>query len=121
MSCNCCGGSKMVLACSGASNVGQLTNEVAKRLDIESLAKFYCLAGPGGDIGAMVTAVKDAGQVLVIDGCPVACAKLIMELSGIADYEYVVVTDLGIEKNRDFELAGSGRGVRASACRAKIG
>jgi len=121
MSFSCCGGSRMVLACSGASNVGQLTNEVAKRLDIESLARFYCLAGPGGDIDAMVKTVKDADQVLVIDGCPVACAKLIMERSGIADYEYIVVTDLGVEKNRNFNLPEADVECVASACRAKIG
>lgn len=120
MSCNGSGSSRLVLAGSGASNVGQLTNEAAKRLDIEKSAKFYCLAGPGGDIQAMTQSVKDADQVLVIDGCPVACAKLIMERTGIADYEYVVVTDLGIEKNRDFDLPEADVESVTSACRARI-
>jgi uncharacterized metal-binding protein len=123
MSCNCSckGSSTMVLACSGASNVGQLTNEAAMRLDTEKLAKFYCLAGPGGDIEPMVKAVKDAGHVLVLDGCPVACAKLIVDRAGVADYEYVVMTELGIEKNRDFALPDSHVEQVMAACRARIG
>ena len=121
MSCNCSGSSKLVLACSGASNVGQLTNEAAKRLDIEKLAKFYCLAGPGGDIESMTKTVQNAEQVLAVDGCPVGCAKSIMERAGIADYEYVLVTELGIEKNRDFDLPEAHVESVTSACRAKIG
>jgi len=119
-SCSCKGSSTMVLACSGASNVGQLTNEVAMRLDMEKAAKFYCLAGPGGDIEPMVKAVKDADQLLVLDGCPVACAKLIMERAGVADYEYVVVTELGIEKNRDFDLPEADVDRVVAECRSKI-
>ncbi|MCX6344077.1 MAG: putative zinc-binding protein [Armatimonadetes bacterium] len=120
MSCNCSGSSKMVLACSGASNVGQLSNEAAKRLDIEQSAKFYCLAGPGGDIDAMVSAVNEVEKLVVIDGCGVACAKLIMERSGIDNYCYVVVTDLGIEKNRNFSLPEADIECVTSACRAMI-
>lgn len=121
MACNnCSGSSKMVLACSGASNVGQLTNEAAKRLDIEKAARFYCLAGPGGDVDAMVNTVKDADKVLVVDGCPVACGKLIAEKSGIEDYDYVLVTELGIEKNRDFALPESDIEKVVSACNAKL-
>jgi uncharacterized metal-binding protein len=111
----------MVLACSGASNVGQITNEVAKRLDSEKLARFYCLAGPGGDIDAMVQAVKSADQLLVIDGCSVACGRLIMERAGVEDYQYVVVTDLGIEKNRDFSLPEEHLDQVMTRCRAMIG
>jgi uncharacterized metal-binding protein len=111
----------MVLACSGASNVGQLTNEAAKRLDGENAAKFYCLAGPGGDIEPMVKAVKDAGQLLALDGCPVGCAKLIMDRAGRTDYEYVVVTELGIEKNRDFSLPESDVEQVMAECRTRLG
>ena len=69
----------------------------------------------------MVKAVKEAGQLLVLDGCPVACAKLIMDRAGVADYEYVVVTELGIEKNRDFALPDSHIEQVMVACRTRIG
>lgn len=118
--CSCSGSNRLVLACSGASNVGQLTNEVAKRLDAEKSAKFYCLAGPGGHVPAMTANVQAADKVLVLDGCPVACAKLIAEQAGITDYDYVMVTDLGIEKSRDFNLPEADIETVLSAGRAAL-
>ena len=102
----CCrsGDTATVLACSGGSNVGQVTNEVAKLLDSEGLARLFCLAGVGGHIAGMVTSVDGADKVLVLDGCPVACGKAVMDAAGLKSYEWLVVTDLGIEKKHDFAL-----------------
>lgn len=100
----CCGGTNIFLACSGGSNVGQIANEAAKELDIEGAGKFFCLAGVGGHISGMVESVKGADKVIVIDGCPVACAKKCMESAGITGYEYIVVTELGIEKKHEFSF-----------------
>jgi len=47
-SCCCSADTAVTLACSGGSNVGQITSEVAKRLWSEGLANFFCLAG--GDV-----------------------------------------------------------------------
>lgn len=119
---NCCcgGGVRTILACSGASNVGQITNEVAKRLDGEKQGRFFCLAGVGGHISGMVASVDGSDKVLVIDGCPVACARLTMEEAGLNSYEYVVVTDLGIEKNHDFALDAADIERTLIACRHKL-
>jgi len=102
--CSCEGGVKMVLACAGASNVGQMTNEAAKRLDEAGVACYFCLAGVGGHVSGMVESVKGADKVLVLDGCDVACAKKAMEAAGMEGYEYLVVTDLRIEKVHDFKM-----------------
>ena len=102
--CGCSTTTNVVLACSGGSNVGQLTNEAAKRLNSEKVAKFSCLADIGGRVSGMVASVKGADKVLVIDGCPVACAKHCMTQAGIENYQYLVVTDLGIEKNSRLEV-----------------
>ena len=99
----CCGGkTNIILACSGGSNVGQITNEVAKELDNTGQARFFCLAGVGGRISGMVESVKGADKIVVLDGCPVACGKKCMEGAGIAGYEYLIVTELGIEKKHEF-------------------
>ena len=103
--CKCEGGVKTVLACAGASNVGQMTNKVAKRLDKSGKAGYFCLAGIGGHISGMIESVKGADKVLVLDGCDVACAKKTMEAAEIKDYEYLVVTNLGIEKEHVFDLS----------------
>jgi uncharacterized metal-binding protein len=93
----------MVLACSGGSNVGQISNEVARKLTVENKAVMFCLAGLGGDVEPLVERTKEADRVLVIDGCPVACAKKTVERHGI-EHEWLELTDCGIEKTPSLEL-----------------
>lgn len=102
-SCSCCGPVTMLFACSGGSNVGQISNEVARRLAVDNRGVMFCLAGLGGDIEPMVERAKGAARVLVIDGCPVACAKKTLERHGI-DHEWLELTSLGIDKCPDLEL-----------------
>jgi len=102
----CCSQSKpvMILACSGGSNVGQATNQAAVELTREGVGKMFCLAGIGGGLQSFVQAVRDAGPVVVLDGCAVGCAKAIMENAGLKAQQYLVATDLGIEKVKDQQL-----------------
>ncbi len=118
--CCCSGGTTTILACSGGSNVGQITNEVAKRLDVAGVGKFFCLAGVGGQISGMLASVEGSDRVLVIDGCPVACAKKILAAADLDGYNYVVVTDLGIEKAHDFTLSEQDIERVMSACKASL-
>jgi len=107
MSASCCENKKeiMILACSGGSNVGQLTNQAAVELTREGFGKMFCLAGIGGGLSGFVQSTLDTPQVVVLDGCPVGCAKACLERAGIPLKHYVVVTDLGIEKVKDRQLA----------------
>lgn len=107
MSNTCCGAKqpRMILACSGGSNVGQLTNQAAVELTREGFGTMFCLAGLGGGIPGMVKAARDAGQVTVLDGCAVGCAKAILEQAGLPLGDYLVVTDLGIDKVKNPQLA----------------
>lgn len=100
MSDTCCDAKppRMILACSGGSNVGQLTNQAAVELTREGFGTMFCLAGLGGGIAGIVQAARDAGQVTVLDGCSVGCAKAIMQNAGVPMQDYLVVTDLGIDK-----------------------
>lgn len=121
MSCSCSTDTKTVLACSGASNVGQITNEVAKALDTSDEASFFCLAGIGGHVSGMIESVKGSDKVVVLDGCPVGCAKKTMDEAGITGYEYLVVTDLGIVKKHNFDLATADMEKAVAAVRAMLG
>ncbi len=94
----------MILACSGGSNVGQLSNQAAIELTQEGLGKMFCLAGIGGNLSGFVQSAKDIDQMVAIDGCKVGCAKAILEQAGVPLQEYVVVTDSGIEKDKNFSL-----------------
>ena len=103
----CCvpGGNIMILACSGGSNVGQLSNQAAIELTQEGFGKMFCLAGIGGHLGGFVQSAKDVPVMVAIDGCEVGCAKAILEHAKIPMKNYLVITEnLGIEKNKDFSL-----------------
>ena len=101
----CCSGEvTIVMACSGGSNVGQITNEVGKMLDKQGVATLFCLAGVGGHIPGMVASVEGADKVLVIDGCQVKCGKECMDKAGLTGYDHLVVTELGIKKAHTFDL-----------------
>ncbi len=89
----------ILLTCSGASNVGQMSHQAVVELAQEGFGKFFCLAGIGAHLSKFVQGAKDNPEVVVIDGCPVGCAKRITEHAEISVSKYLVVTKLGIEKN----------------------
>jgi uncharacterized metal-binding protein len=107
MSEDCCKSNNniMILACSGGSNVGQLSNQAAVELTQEGFGKMYCLAGIGGQLKGFVQSAKDVPMIAAIDGCAVGCAKAILKNADIPNYNYIVLTDLGIEKNKNFNLS----------------
>ena len=106
MSEECCapGGNVMILTCSGGSNVGQLANQAAVELTQEGFGRIFCLAGIGAHLSGFVQSAKDVPAMVAIDGCSVGCTKAMLEHAEIPIKGYVVLTDLGIEKNKDFNL-----------------
>ncbi|HUV24711.1 MAG TPA: putative zinc-binding protein [Methanomassiliicoccales archaeon] len=102
--CTCGGSPVIILACSGASNVGQLANEVARRLSNGDSYKMSCLAGIGAHVPTIVETAKAARKVVVIDGCPVACGKKAADLSGVKIQDHFIITELGIKKSYDLDI-----------------
>lgn len=106
---NCCetsGTTAMLLPCSGGSNVGQIANRAAVELTMEGFGKIFCLAGIGGRISGFVQSAKDAESVIVIDGCEIGCGRATLQGAGVPlpRHRHLVVTEYGIEKNKDFNL-----------------
>jgi uncharacterized metal-binding protein len=89
----------LVMSCSGASNTGDYTDKIARKLDEHKDAGMACL--PKISIGdpALIEKVKKAGgKLVVLDGCPLHCAKKILNNAGITDFLHLTITDLGIKK-----------------------
>ena len=103
---DCCSsnGNIMILACSGGSNVGQLANQAAVELTQEGFGKMFCLAGIGGQLSGFVQSAKDVPKMVAIDGCQVGCARAILKQAQVPLKNYIVLTDLGIEKNKNYDL-----------------
>jgi uncharacterized metal-binding protein len=106
MSDDCCSQTKniMILPCSGGSNVGQTANQAAVELTREGFGKMYCLAGIGGALNSFVQSAKDVEEMIVIDGCDIACGRACLEKAGIPVKKHVIVTQLDIKKNSDLTL-----------------
>ncbi|PKM78096.1 MAG: zinc-binding protein [Firmicutes bacterium HGW-Firmicutes-15] len=85
----CCSNSTnmVVVACSGASNLGQISNGIAVRIQQQGIGQMTCLAAIGAHVDSYIKSAIDA-DLIVIDGCAVACAKRTIEHVGISDFRY---------------------------------
>jgi uncharacterized metal-binding protein len=119
---NCCDGGNdvMILACSGGSNVGQLANQAAIELTQEGIGKMFCLAGIGAHLSGFVQSAVDVPVLVAIDGCSVGCTKGILEHAEIVARHYVVLTDEGIEKNKNFNLSRADIDQVKTAVKARL-
>jgi uncharacterized metal-binding protein len=89
-----------VVACSGASNTGQYSDLVARKLMQSGKAKMLCLARFSVDEKFTEIAGNEIEKLVVLDGCPINCAELIMKTAGISEFIHVNTTDFGIVKGK---------------------
>ena len=88
----------IVYACSGCSDAGELADRVARTLARDGVAQMSCLAGIGGRVKSLLAKAEQAERILVIDGCPLSCAKHTFERAGISDFTHLGLQDLGLRK-----------------------
>lgn len=95
-----CGSSEyMVLACSGACDLGQISDLIARQLRDNGVRKMNCLAVVGAGIEKSIEDFKTK-NILMLDGCAVDCGKKILDKAGFKDYRYVRLTDYGYTKGQ---------------------
>lgn len=87
-----------VLACSGCSHAGELADHIARRLAALGHAKMSCLAGVGGRVKSIMETVQKAPELLMIDGCPLACGANSLKLAGITKFKHLQLQEFGIRK-----------------------
>ncbi|WP_233862428.1 putative zinc-binding protein [Paraburkholderia adhaesiva] len=95
----------LVYACSGCSSAAQLANHVAVRLDRQGTAEMSCIAGVGGDVPALLKVARAGRPILVIDGCPLVCAKRSLERHSITPDKHMQLAECGVKKrlHADFD------------------
>lgn len=98
--CICQGAPQLIFPCSGAADVGEISDRAARRLTRDGTARMFCLAGIGGRVSDILESTRAASKILVIDGCPADCAKKTLELAGYNNYRHIRITDLGMEKGK---------------------
>jgi len=90
-----------IVACSGASNTGQTTNEVAANLCAKSDEyTMVCLAALTLGHKNSLDKIADAKKIVVVDGCPVKCASQIVAkyTDKKPDLDIQVMEEYGIKK-----------------------
>jgi uncharacterized metal-binding protein len=89
---------KTLITCSGLSNTGRLTTQVATILMSRHPASItWVKAHKGGQ--HIADAAEDADLIIVLEGCPDHCASKKLTEAGIRAKIHLVVTELGVEKN----------------------
>lgn len=82
---DCCGNTSkktILLACSGAADVGALADRTARALAKEGKGSLICLAAIGAGIEDKLKLLMDADEAITIDGCGVECAKKMVVKTG---------------------------------------
>ena len=88
----------LVYSCSGCSNVAQLANTLAVRLDRAGLAEMSCIAGVGGRVEALVRKAHSGRPILAIDGCPLHCARACLAQHGVTPDVHITLSSYGLRK-----------------------
>ena len=89
----------LIFPCSGSSDVGELSDRVARKIAKCGKAKMFCLSGIGAHIPGMIESTKAAKRIIAINGCPVSCAKKTLEHAGFKVESYNL-KDLGFDKGK---------------------
>ena len=95
----------LVYSCSGCSSAAQMANHVALRLDRGGVAEMSCIAGIGGDVPSLLKVAHSRRPIIVIDGCPLACAMKCLARHDIKPDTYLQLQDYGVKKrlHADFD------------------
>ncbi len=105
---------KIIYSCSGCSNVAQLANRVAVKLDRDGLIKMSCIAGIGGDVRPLLNEARAADYVVGLDGCELGCVSECLSRRQIRLDKHIILTQKGFAKKNhqdfndiDFNMAFS--------------
>ena len=89
---------RIIFPCAGQANVGQLTNLAAVQLTEEGYGSIACASLLAIGAENLIANAMNADEVVILDGCPMLCAKKIAGAQGVAAGQHLVMTELGITK-----------------------
>lgn len=88
----------LIYACSGAADVGAVSDLAARKLSLDGCGKMDCLAAIASRHGGKLNGAREADALLVIDGCPQACASKVLRAAGFTDCKVLQLAALGMDK-----------------------
>lgn len=90
----------LVYSCSGCSDVAQLANAVAVKLDHAGIAEMSCISGVGGGVPGLVRTARSGRPIVAIDGCQMHCVTHCLANAGVTATEHVKLYEQGFRKRR---------------------
>jgi len=88
----------LVYACSGCSNVAQLANTLAVRLDRSGLAEMSCIVGVGGHVAALVNKAASGRRIFALDGCALECVENCLKQHDLHADVHLILSQYGLRK-----------------------
>ena len=89
---------RLVFPCSGAADVGEVTDRAARWMMRAGTGDMYCLAGIGGHVSGIMASTAAATKILAIDGCAQECARKTLEHAGFTGFRHLKLDELGFKK-----------------------
>lgn len=112
---------RIIFACAGVANVGQVTNLAAIQLAEEGYGSPSCVALLATGAENLLATARAADAVVVLDGCPVLCARKIADEKSVPVAQHIVVTELGIAKGPSKNYSPDDVEKVVSACWKGVG
>lgn len=106
------------------SNVGALTGlaglEVVRRLGLERV-NIFCLGGLATEAPPVLEKTRAAERIITVDGCPMNCARKIVERAGFTpDRAINLVKDCGLKKGPPLDYSNEDLQTAESAILAAV-
>jgi uncharacterized metal-binding protein len=89
---------KLVFACSGAADVGAITDSAARTIARSGIANMFCLAHIAAKHEDAIAKARTAGQLIALDGCEKDCALHVLNQAGLDNIVHVRLNDVGMVK-----------------------
>lgn len=90
--------SPIIFACAGCSFAGQIAYQVALNIDETGFAEMSCLAGVASGKKSFIKKLNNK-KVILIDGCPIECAKGVFDKLRLSVDSHVNLKTYGIKKS----------------------
>jgi len=88
-----------MVSCSGASNTGCYADRVSRILTESGETEMICLPKIAINNKKVIEDCENSTRIIVvIDGCPLNCAEVILKDHGIDNFVHINTTDFGITK-----------------------
>ena len=91
----------IVYACSGCSNMAQVTHDIALSMHAAGSAEMSSISGIGGNVEAIIEKANTGRDIIAIDGCHHQCAKECLLQHGLKETHHFILKDMRLKKTDD--------------------